>query len=783
MKFILILTACLCLLTCKQSNTHFRQLSASHTGIHFNNEIVENDSINPLDMEFLYNGGGVAVGDFNNDGLPDLYFTASQVSNKLYLNKGNLQFKDITAAAGVTGNGRWSNAASIVDINNDGWLDIYVCATINKDPDQRANLLYINQGLNKEGVPYFKEMAKAYGLADTGLSVHAAFFDYDRDGDLDMYLVTTNLAQRNSTRFDGSSDENMEALNDKLYRNEGSDSLGHPYFKDVSKEAGIQDEGYGLGIAIADINQDGWKDIYVTNDFYGSDLLYINNGDGTFTNRARKVFKHTSQNAMGIDIADINNDGLDDIIAVDMNPEDNYRKKKNMMGSNYFVHQTMLNNGSVLQYVRNTLQLNNGLVAMDTSGKMLPSFSDISFYAGIAETDWSWNPSIADFDNDGFKDLIITNGYPKDVTDHDFAVYRSKAYQSTSKKDLLDQIPQVKISNYAYRNTGTLQFENATEAWGMQAPSFSCGAVYVDLDLDGDLDYVINNINEKAFVFKNESEKFNQNNYLNLSFNGSSLNKNGIGAIAVIYYEGGKIQTFENSPYRGYLSTVANGLHFGLGKCKIIDSMVISWPDGKQQKLFQIPVNQNLTLLYKDATDAGVALATVLSPPLFTNSTTESAIDYLHNEFDFIDFNYQKLLPHKLSQFGPSIAVGDIDNNGLDDIVIGASAGNQGSYFLQQANGKFIEKILPSATGSDSRRPEMMGMLLFDADGDGDLDLYICSGSNEFIPNTKNYQDQIFINIGNGNFQLDTTALPKNYNSTSCVKAVDMDGDGDLDLF
>ncbi|MDQ3844110.1 MAG: VCBS repeat-containing protein, partial [Bacteroidota bacterium] len=414
MRFLLLSFFVVFFFSCRQSTTLFQKRSAAHTHITFNNKIVENDSINPLDMEFLYNGGGVAVGDFNQDGLPDLYFTASQVSNKLYLNKGNLQFKDITEKAGVTGEGRWCNAASVVDINNDGWPDIYVCATIKKNPAERTNLLYINQGLNKEGVPFFKEMAQAYNLADTGFSVHAAFFDYDRDGDLDMYLVTTALAQRNSTRFDGGTDENKQALSDKLFRNEGSDSLGHPWFRDVSREAGIQDDGYGLGIAIADVNRDGWKDIYVTNDFFTSDKLYINNGPSpspsgegrgevTFTDKAKTCLKHTSQNAMGNDIADINNDGLEDIIAVDMNPEDNYRKKKNMNGLNYFVHQNIINYGLVLQYVRNTLQLNNGLLELDSTKQLLPSFSDIAFYAGVAETDWSWNPSLADFDNDGYK--------------------------------------------------------------------------------------------------------------------------------------------------------------------------------------------------------------------------------------------------------------------------------------------------------------------------------------------------------------------------------------------
>ncbi|MBD0287244.1 MAG: CRTAC1 family protein, partial [Flavisolibacter sp.] len=659
MRFLLLSFFVVFFFSCRQSTTLFQKRSAAHTHITFNNKIVENDSINPLDMEFLYNGGGVAVGDFNQDGLPDLYFTASQVSNKLYLNKGNLQFKDITEKAGVTGEGRWCNAASVVDINNDGWPDIYVCATIKKNPAERTNLLYINQGLNKEGVPFFKEMAQAYNLADTGFSVHAAFFDYDRDGDLDMYLVTTALAQRNSTRFDGGTDENKQALSDKLFRNEGSDSLGHPWFRDVSREAGIQDDGYGLGIAIADVNRDGWKDIYVTNDFFTSDKLYINNGPSpspsgegwgevTFTDKAKTCFKHTSQNAMGNDIADINNDGLEDIIAVDMNPEDNYRKKKNMNGLNYFVHQNIINYGLVLQYVHNTLQLNNGLVALDSTRQLLPSFSDIAFYAGVAETDWSWNPSLADFDNDGYKDLIITNGYPKDVTDHDFGAYRSRAFQSASKKELLDQIPQIKIANYAYRNTGQLQFQNVTKDWGMDQPSFSDGAVYVDLDNDGDLDYVINNINEEAFVYENRSEQLSKNRFLNIAFNGSPQNKRGIGAIAEIYYSG-QMQTVENSPYRGYLSTVQDIVHFGLGGTEILDSVIIKWPDGKQQVLQKVASDQTLTVSYANAVVPLMQNTTPAITPLFVNRTDESCIGYRHQEFDFIDFNYQKLLPHKLS--------------------------------------------------------------------------------------------------------------------------------------
>jgi len=448
------LVICVFLYGCNSRETLFKKISSSHSGIHFNNAISENDSINPIDLEFMYNGGGVAVGDFNNDGLPDLYFTGSLVSNKLYLNKGHFEFTDITEEAKVSGEGRWSNGASVVDINNDGWLDIYLCVTINKNPVQRTNLLYVNQGLDKNGIPVFKEMAREYGLADTSFSVQAAFFDYDNDGDLDMYLMNTKLGSRDVDRFSGNdlNDDKMDV--DKLFRNDWNDSLHHPVFTDVSKAAGIVQHGYGLGIAVADLNNDGWKDIYISNDFYGSDVLLINNKNGTFTNQISQIVKHTSQSSMGNDIADINNDGLPDLITVDMDPADNLRKKKNIGPSNYNVYQNMIYGNYSLQYSRNTLQLNQGprLIPGDSVGE--PVFSDIGFFSGVAATDWSWNPSLADFDNDGFRDILITNGYPKDVTDHDFAAFRRQRSNKISKADLLAQIPQIKISNYAFRNTG-----------------------------------------------------------------------------------------------------------------------------------------------------------------------------------------------------------------------------------------------------------------------------------------------------------------------------------------
>ncbi|MEO6453154.1 MAG: VCBS repeat-containing protein [Ginsengibacter sp.] len=785
-RFAVIFCIMFVLIACNSRRTLFKKKSSSETGITFNNQVIENDSINPIDMEFLYNGNGVVAGDFNNDDLPDLYFTASMVSNKLYLNKGNFKFEDVTEEAHVNGEKRWCNGASSVDINNDGLLDIYVCASIKKNPSARKNLFFINQGINKNGVPVFKEMAEEYHLADTGLSVQAAFFDYDNDGDLDMYLVQTMLANRESSRFmNNNFGDTAKTDVDKLYRNDWNKSLRHPVFTDVSSEAGIVDQGFGLGVNITDFNNDGWKDIYVTNDFFGSDLLYINNKNGTFTNKAAQCFKHTSQNAMGNDVADINNDGLPDVIAVDMNPEDNYRKKKNMGGNNYYTYQSMLAGGYVLQYVKNTLQLNMGarLLPGDSIGE--PVFADIAYYAGVAETDWSWHPCIADFDNDGYRDIFITNGYPRDVTDHDFAAFRNRSSNIASKQQLIDEMPQIKISNYAYHNKGNLQFENVSKKWGLDQLSFSNGSVYADLDNDGDFDYVISNINDEAFVFENtlNTNKIINANFLKIKFKGERQNRNGLGAVVTIFYDKGKMQVWENSPCRGYLSCVESSVQFGLAKTSLIDSVIINWSNNKTQKLINVKSNQALQVNEKDAKETRYTQLSTNSTSLFTDVTNKLDIHYRHYQSNFIDFNYQRLLPHKVSEYGPGIAAGDIDGNGYDDLCIGGSGDMRVSFLLQQADGKFVHKELPYLTTGDARRPVNVGILLFDADNDSDLDLYLTSGGSASPPNSKDYQDRIYKNDGKGNYTFAENALPADFTNKSCVKAADIDNDGHPDLF
>jgi hypothetical protein len=779
-SFLLLLTGLLA--GCRQkAPTLFEALDSSRSGITFNNRIDDNDTLNVLDVENIYNGGGVGVGDFNGDSLPDLYFTGNAVPNALYLNRGSLKFEEVTQASGTGGENRWSRGVSLVDINNDGRLDIYVSATLAADPRRRENLLYVNQGANKGGVPRFVNQAAAYGLADTSYTTMTAFFDYDNDGDLDAYLLNNQIIKNEYPNTFRPVLQNGEHPNtDKLLRNDWDSSKGHPVFTDVSRAAGILWEGYGHGVNITDFNGDGWKDIYVTNDFLPNNLLYINQRNGTFRNEVKKYFKHTSENSMGQDVIDINNDALPDVIEVDMNPQDNLRKKMMLMTLGYQRFTNAAYYGYQHQYVRNVLQVNQGPSVGPGDSISHPVFSETALLSGIAETDWSWTPSVADFDNDGFRDLVVTNGFPKDVTDHDFMTYRMHAHSVASKREILNQIPEVKISNYAFRNNGDLTFSDVTKDWGLWEPRFSSGAVHADLDRDGDLDYVVNNINDKAQVYENHQRARNGHHYLNVGFTGPEGNRNGIGALVQIYYDSGRTQAYEHTPYRGYLSTVGFGAHFGLGASTVVDSLVVTWPGGRKQRLLNQSADRTLVVDFRQAGLPDSAVVPLLATQtLFRDITPETGIQYVHQDSDFVDFNIQKLLPHKYSEFGPGLAAGDVNGDGLDDLVVGGSAYYPARVLLQGAGGRFLESVLEPKTGNE----EDQSLLLFDAEGDGDLDLYIASGGYEGAAGSAAYQDRLYANDGKGRFSRLPDALPRNHTSKMCVRGGDYDRDGDLDLF
>jgi hypothetical protein len=784
--FFLILLGAFCTFSCKRS-TLFEQVSSSKSGIHFNNLITESDSINPLDLVNIYNGGGVGVGDFNGDGLQDLYFTGNMVSSSLYLNKGNFEFEDVTDKAGVAGAGRWARGVAIVDINNDGLPDIYVCNTLNKDSVKRQNLLYINQGKDKDGIPQFKDMAVEYGLQAGYQSTMASFFDYDNDGDLDMYLTVNTASASYDPNVFGPSNYRQDHSTGQLYRNDWDEKLHHPVFKNVSQQAGITLDGYGHGATTVDFNDDGWKDIYVSNDFSSSNILYISNQDGTFTNKSKDYFKHTSYNAMGQDVVDINNDGLADVIELDMNPEDNYRKKMMLGPNSYQTFQNFDQYGYQYQYVRNTLQLNQG-PRLGQQGKVGdPTFSEIGFLSGIAQTDWSWTPLVADFDNDGYRDMIVTNGFPKDVSDRDFMTYRQEAFAVTAKQKVIKQIPEIKLHNYAFANNGDLTFKDVSKTWGLELPTFSNGAVYADLDNDGAMDMIINNINDEALVYRNTSRDdknaVNNKHYLGVNFTGDKNNINGFGAIVNIYYDHDKQQVYEHNPYRGYLSSMQGIGHFGLGKVTTVDSVLVRWPNGKKQKLTNVKADQSIRLNIADARDSYSSVHPLVVNPLFKEVTDSLGISYLSRDASFIDFNVQKLLPHKLSEYSPALAVGDINNDGLDDMVVGGNAYDQAQVFFQQPNGKFRQRDLLATKTKPTAYFRDAGILLFDANGDGYLDLYAASGGYEATANSSEYQDRIYINDGKGNFKLESNAVPGNLTSKMCVRACDYNKDGKPDLF
>lgn len=745
-----------------ESSQLFKKLDAGKIGIDFSNDLIENDSLNYFTYGYIYMGGGVAVGDVNNDGLTDVFFTGNQVSNKLYLNKGNLKFEDITESAGIAGDDRWYTGVTMADVNNDGFLDIYCSVGGKFGP--KHNELYINNGDLT-----FTESAKEYGLDDIGNSVQATFFDYDNDGDLDVYIANYPPTRFNAIHsyYQFKMQETEDHETDKLFRNDGHT------FTNVTDEAGVRSFGLSLSATVADLNGDGWFDIYVSNDFSTPDYMYLNNKNGTFSEHVKEATKQTAFYGMGVDIADFNNDALVDIMQVDMMAKDNRRQKANMASMNPSLFWNTVNAGFHYQYMQNELQLNNGNLKND----FIPDFSNVSRIAGVSMTDWSWGPLFVDLDNDGWKDIYVSNGTRREINNQDY--FNAVGKDKNPRENLLEKslaIPSEKIDNFVFQNQGNLKFKQVNKDWNIEYKGFSNGCVYVDLDNDGDLEIITNNIDDAPAIFENKSSE--HNNYITLKFKGPETNKFGLGVKIKLNTKDGNLQYQELTLTRGFQSAVAPQLHFGLGQHDQADLIEVVWPDGKQQTLKNVAKNQMLELAYQDAVN--VEKNKEEEEKLFrTIADTTIVAQHRHEENIFDDFEIEVLLPHKTSMFGPALAVGDLNQDGLDDFIIGGAQNKSTAIYFQGEKG-FVKQDIPAL--ENDKIYEDLGALIFDADGDGLNDIYMVSGGNEFDKNSEDLQDRLYLNLGNGQFKKVEEALPSMITSGSRVYSQDYDNDGDLDL-
>ena len=749
----------------------FTRLPSSQTGVRFENRLTDTRELNVFTYRNYYNGGGVALGDLTGDGLPELVLTANLGGPRLYLNGGGFRFRDVTAEAGITGKRAWTTGVTLADVNGDGRLDIYICHAGRADGPGRANELYVNQGLNANGVPTFVEQAAAYGIADTGYSTQAAFLDYDRDGDLDLILIRNSPRPVSSFGTRNTRDVRDPLGGAELYRNDG----GH--FVDVSAHAGIfgSEIGFGLGLVVTDVNGDGWPDIYVANDFFEHDYLYINNRDGTFTESAEREIPSGSYFSMGLDIADLNNDGQPDVYTTDMLPEDDYRLKTTSSFEGWDVYQAKLRNGYHYQFMRNMLQLNNGDA----------TFSDVGQMAGVARTDWSWSALIADLDLDGYKDIFVTNGLAKDVTSQDYIAFlaNDETMHEAQRSPGVDYVKLVaamsstKLPDYAFRNNGDLTFTNEAAAWGLATPNFSNGAAYGDLDGDGALDLVVNNVNDEAFVYRNNARTLlPKNRYLQVELEGEGSNRFAVGAKVTV--DGRFFQELE--PTRGFQSSVDYVLTFGLGSIDTAQSLSVEWPDGRVSTLAHVATNQRLTLRQSDAKHA-----TLLRPhtptSLFTDVTSRVGLDFVHRENPFVDFDRERLIPKLLSTEGPFMAVADVNGDGLDDFFIGGAKDQPSGLYVQREDGRFV--ATNQALLAQDKISEDLGAVFFDANGDRHPDLYVVTGGSEYSEMAPALEDRLYESDGRGTFRKTTGRLPPLYGSGSRVAAADFDGDGDIDLF